>query len=150
MANYDATIYTKQAAGQSVTAAQGLKDTCKIAQATVAVDTSLAAADLLRFFYLPKGATIRAAILQSTDIDTNGAPAVLIDVGDAGSATRIFSGSGVGKAGTSDTQIGVTTGVGYQFTDKTLVYGTINTAGATKASGTVSLTVFYTLDGLPS
>lgn len=148
MANYDSTLYTGQAAGKSRTQGHGLAATVKVAQATVAVDTSLAANDLLRFFYLPKGASVRAAILQSTDIDTNASPTVLIDVGDSGSATRIFSGSGVGKAGTSDTQIGVTTGVGYQYTDKTLVYGTVNTAGSTKASGTVSLTVFYTIDGL--
>lgn len=145
MANYDSTLYTAQAAGLAQTPTPAHAGGAMVAYASVAVDTSLAANDLLRFFYLPKNAKVVHAVLKSSDIDSNASPAVLFDVGDSGDTDRLFANSTVGQAGTADNNA-ATTGLGYTYTDETLIYATVDTAGATKVAGTVYLTVWYTLE----
>jgi len=143
MANFDSSLYTAQASGLSQTPTPQAAGQCLVAYASVAVTDQLASADLIRFFYLPKNAKIVHAVLRATDLDTDGTPAITIDVGWSGSAAGLFSNSTVGQAGTTDTNC---IGNGSSFTDETLIYGTVDTVADVKAAGTVYLTVFYTLE----
>lgn len=147
MTAFSSTLATKLASGKATIPAHGLAADGKVLSAQVAVPNTLAANDTLAFFTLPKGATVRHMVLSSTDIDTNASPTVTFDVGDAGSATRFYSQSTVGQAGATDNNV-ASTGWDYQVTADTPIIGTVHTAGATKAAGTVRLVCIYTVDGL--
>jgi hypothetical protein len=121
----------------------------KVATATVTCAASPATTDTLNFFDLPAGARIHLAVLSASDMDTNGTPLLALNVGDAGSASRLFSASTVGQAGTASTAL-ATTGVGYVTTAKTRITGTASTNAATGAAGTVTLSVLYTIEGVAS
>ena len=110
---------------------------------SAATTTSLAANDTLTGPSIPAGAYLVGVTLMSTDIDSNGSPTVLFDVGISGSATKFISGSNIGQAGGVAT-MGGTTGLGYSPTTDTPVIVTCNTAAATKVAGTVTLGIFYT------
>lgn len=146
MPNYNSTLYVAQLAGRSVVPGPGLARQVLCAIASVAVDTSLAAADILNFFFMPRGAEVVDGFLKATDVDSNGSPTITIHLGDAGVATRFFTSSVVGQAGTIDRNMN-TGGFGYQFTAKTLVFGTIAVVAATKVAGTVWAALFYRMPG---
>jgi hypothetical protein len=114
-----------------------------VAYAEVVCTAALSTSDTAQFFYLPAGARIVGAILESTDMDTGG-PTITINVGDAGSAARLFSASTVAQAGTLSSAI-ATTGMGYTYTAKTLITAVAQANATTPAAGTLSLTVYYTV-----
>ena len=132
--------------------AHGLKGSLKVAEAQVAVTTALALNDVINFFYLPAGATVRSAKLTvSTALDTNGSPTLTIDVGYAGHTADFFSQSLVGSnASHVDSAPVFATTYDVQMTADTLIFATVHAAGATKAAGTIRLDVTYTVDGLAS
>ena len=114
--------------------------------ATVTCAAAPATTDTLNFFTMPKNSTVHLAVLKSSDMDTNGTPTLALNIGDAGSASRLFAASTVGQAGTLSTAI-ATTGAEYTYTADTVVTGVASNNAATGAAGTVTLTVFYTCDG---
>lgn len=116
-----------------------------VAYAEVPTTAALTTADTLNFFYLPAGTRVLFSVLESTDIDTNGTPTITLNVGDAGSASRLFAASTVGQAGTAATQTAVG-GLGYKYTSKTLISAVPAANAATGAAGTVGLTVFYVVE----
>lgn len=59
----------------------------------------LQAGDVIRLFRVPQGARIRNALLFAQKLDSGGAPAVTLSVGDSTSPTRFFNASNVGQAG---------------------------------------------------
>lgn len=130
----------------------GLKGTQKVEAAQVAVTTSLALNDVINFFYLPAGATIRAAkLIASPPLDSNGSPTLTIDVGYAGHTANFFSQSLAGSSATGiDSAAVFATTYDVQMTADTLVFATVHAAGATKVAGTLRLEMTYTVDGLPS
>lgn len=145
MATYSSSNYTNN----SPMVAHGLAQNCKVESCDVVCSASPATTDTLNFFYLPAGARVHLAVLESTDMDTNGTPTLTLNIGDAGSAARLFSASTVGQAGTLSTAI-ATAGGDASFTTKTLITGTAANNAATGAAGTVTLTVFYTIEGVAS
>lgn len=149
MPNYDSTRYTREAAGRAQTASPGQASDVLVASTTVAVDTALATNDLIRFFFLPAGATIRSVIFRSTDLDSNGSPLITIDVGDAGDTDRLIAASTIARTGGTDATLAAA-GWDYQYTSETLIYATVTAQGATRVAGTVSLTVLFTIEGLAS
>jgi hypothetical protein len=130
----------------------GLKGNLKVMQGTVAVTTALATADIINFFYLPAGATIRRARIDtSVALDSNGSPTLTIDVGYASHTADFYSQSLVGSNAThSDINPVFATTYDVQLTADTLVFATVHAAGATKVAGTVRLEIGYTVDGLAS
>jgi hypothetical protein len=141
MATYSSSDYTNKAPFAS----HGLAKDLKSVFWTVTCAASPATTDTINFGYLPKNARIVLAVLESTDMDTNGSPTLTLNVGDSGSAARLFSASTVGQAGTLSSAI-ATTGAGYITTDKTLITGVAQANAATGAAGTLYLTVFYTVE----
>lgn len=115
------------------------------ATATVTCTAAPATTDTLQFFYLPAGATVLYAILEASDMDTNGTPTLTLNIGDSGSAARYFSASTVGQAGTTAVSTAAS-GINYLNTAKTLVTGTAANNAATGAAGTVTLTILYRMD----
>jgi hypothetical protein len=125
--------------------AHGLSGNAKVAYGEVAVTTALSTSDTLNMFDLPAKARIVMAVLESDDIDTNGTPTVTLNVGDSGSATRLFSASTVGQAGTASTALAVT-GVGYKTTATTRIKIVPQANPATAAAGTIRLAVVYVVE----
>lgn len=115
-----------------------------VAYAEVACSAAPSTADTINFFDLPAGARVLLAVLEATDMDTGG-PTLTLNVGDAGSATRLFSASTVAQAGTLSTAIAVA-GAGYKYTSKTRITGVAQANATTPAAGTVYLTVFYVVE----
>ena len=101
-----------------------------IAAANTALDSKIKA------FRVRKGFCVTGAILKSTDIDTNGSPAVLLDLGDLDDDDRFIAASNIGQAG-GQTATLAAAGIGYIFTADTDVYIKMSTAAATGAAGTV-------------
>jgi hypothetical protein len=124
----------------------GIASNVKVARAAVACAASPATTDTINFFDLPVNARIHYAILQSTDMDTNGTPTLALNVGYSGAAASLFSASTVGQAGTLAAET-VVTDQDLLLTTKTRITGTASTNAATGAAGTVTLTVFYSVEG---
>jgi hypothetical protein len=141
MATYrsDAVVYREAVAGP------GTAHNCKVVVFTVACTAAASTSDTLEFGYVPAGARVVLAVLEATDMDTNGSPTITLNIGDAGDADRIFAASTVAQAGTLSTAI-ATTGAGYLYTSATLITGTAAANATTAAAGSVTLTLFYTFD----
>lgn len=118
-----------------------------VAQAIVALTTAMIdnANDEVGLFYLPKGAVVTGITAMSTDIDTNGSPAVVIDIGDDSDEDRLLAASTIGQAATLSSAI-ATTGFMYKYTADTLIKAYIKTAAATGAAGTLTVVVTYFVD----
>jgi hypothetical protein len=145
MATYSSSAYTNN----KPTAGHGAASSVKVAYASVSCTAAPSTSDTLNFFYLPAGARVVMAVLEASDMDTNGSPTLTLNIGDSGSASRLFSASTVGQAGTSSQALAVA-GQGNLYTSKTLITGTAANNAATGAAGTVELTVFYVIEGQAS
>lgn len=115
------------------------------AYAEVSCTAAPATTDTIEFFYLPAGARVLHATLESTDMDTNVTPTLTIDVGDAGDTNRLFAASTVGQAGTQSSATAVT-GLNYKYSSKTLITGVAANNAATGAAGTLYLSVLYVVE----
>lgn len=127
----------------------GLSGNAKVATATVTCSAAPSTSDTLNFFDLPAGARVHMAVLSASDMDTNGTPTLTLNIGDSGSAARLFSASTVGQAGTASTALAAT-GAGNLYTSKTRITGVAQANAATGAAGTVTLSVLYTIEGQAS
>jgi len=152
MASLNSTTYTNQAAGKATIPGPAVGGNLMVSQqVTIAVPSSgsgTALNDTLGLFYVPKGATLKDFRLDSDDLDSNGSPAITLDVGDSGSATRLMSASTIAQAG--GRAYALTTAYGYQFPADTAIFATVHAAAATKQAGNLVATIEYTLDGFAS
>lgn len=96
-------------------------------------------------FKVPANFTVVSAVVQVTDMDTNGSPAIAFSIGDSGSASRVVSASTAAQAGGAAT-INVAAITGYQFTAETEIVWTTTTASATPAAGTVTIYLIGYID----
>lgn len=126
--------------------AHGLSGNMKVAYSTVATPSTFTTTDTANMHYLPAGARVIYSILESTDLDSG--TTITLNVGDAGSATRYFSASTVGQAGTEAVAT-ATTGIGYSNSAKTLVT-VVPAAGPATTAGTITLIQFYVIEGVAS
>ena len=143
MATYNSDKYS--ATAQPPISSHGMSGNVKALFATVVCSSSPATTDTINFGYLPKNSRVIYALLESTDMDTNGTPLLALHVGDAGSANRYFAASAVGQAGTVAAATAVA-GLGYLNTSQTLVTGVASTNAATGAAGTLYLTILYVVE----
>lgn len=141
MATYNSTQY----ANKTGVSQSGGAGNVNVAYFEVATTAALTTSDVINFGYLPANARILAATLESTDIDTNGTPTIALNVGDSGSATRLFAGSTVGQAGTAAVASAVA-GLHYKTTAKTLIVGAPSANAATGVAGTIYLSILYTVE----
>lgn len=104
-------------------------------------DVALVAGDLALnvttgLFVIPKGFVLTSLSVVVPDLDTNGAPAIVFDIGDAADPNRFIAGATTGQAGGTNTTLAAT-GLNYEFTADTEVVWTTTTAAATAAAGTI-------------
>lgn len=102
-------------------------------------------ADVFEMVRVPAGARIIAVSLSSTDIDTNGTPTVVLDVGDGGDTDRYIDGSTIGQAGGFTAAMNVNTGFGYVMPAEDTIDIIIQAGPATGAIGTLELAVTYVM-----
>lgn len=140
MAIYSATNYTRKPV-----ASHGLASDLKTAFFEVACTAAPSTSDTINFGYVPAGARVIQAVLESTDMDTNGTPTLTINVGDSGDADRLFAASTVGQTGALSTAVAVT-GAGYKYDTETLITGVANANAATGAAGTLYLSLLYVVE----
>lgn len=117
-----------------------------VLQSTYTLTAALTLNQVIQMAPIPAGARITRVQLSTDDLDSNVSPAVVLAVGDTGSATRFISGSTVGQAGgvTSLNQHG---GHAYKYAAADTITVKVTTAPATGAtSGTIVLTVGYQMD----
>jgi hypothetical protein len=133
--------------GTGKTIGSGWNQNIVTATAIVAMTTAMIdnANDDVGLFYLPAGAVVVRATVAATDMDTNGSPALAIDVGDSGDEDRLFAASTVGQTGTLSTAM-ARTGFLYKYTSRTEIRAYIQTAAATGAAGTLYVAVDYFVD----
>lgn len=144
-----ATYNSSDVANSVPTSHHGFAGNCKVKRAVVSCTAAPSTSDTLNFFDLPAGSRVHFAVLEADDMDTNGSPTLTLNVGDSGSAARLFSASTVGQAGTLSSAIAVA-GADASFSTKTRITGVANANAATGAAGTVTLTVFYSVEGQAS
>jgi len=126
-------------------AAGGPAGNVNVAYAEVVTTAALTTADFLYFFDLPANARVLAATLEATDMDTNGTPTLALNVGDSGSATRFFSASTVGQAGTASVASAVA-GLHFKTTAKTRIVCVPSANAATGVAGSVYLSMLYVVE----
>ena len=113
---------------------------------TFTVTTALAVNDLIEMFEVPEGATALDWIFSSEDLDTNGTPTIVMDVGDDTVSGRFISGSTIGQGGGLE-RVTTHAGHAYKFPADTVVKIKVTTGPATGATGvSVTLTAFLTMD----
>jgi hypothetical protein len=101
--------------------------------------------DDVGLFYVPAGFVVTGILASASDMDTNGSPALAIDIGDSGDEDRFLAASTIGQAGTVSTALAAA-GVLYKFTARTQVRAYIQTAAATAAAGTLKVSLFGFMD----
>jgi len=132
MAQYNGLFYTNNVPQSGPVGDAGALRT--LDSGLISVTTALANLDNGICFTAPAGFTCLYTLIESTDMDTNGAPTAVLNIGDAGSATRFASSSTVMQAGTAAQSL-TTAGLGYQFTAPTNVLWAVPTGPATGATG---------------
>lgn len=133
------------------------KGSMVLRQAVIAIPATGAGTalnDTLGAFTVPKGAILRSLILRADRLDTNGSPLLTIDLGDASDAQKYVAAwagaSGVVTAVSPNTVSMKIANYGAQFLADTPIFATIHAAAATKAAGTLVITVEYEMGGLAS
>ena len=129
-----------------------------VRQATISTPV-LALNDVIQALDVFAGETLHHIIVKSTDIDTNGSPAVVLDVGYGNSTTEtaatsddIIDGSTIGQAGgtavagvfSSDDDGGTAFASGpLAFTSDDTIDIHVQVAPATAATGTITVTGYF-------
>lgn len=110
-----------------------------------ALPNTLAAADTVTCMTIPANAYLVDLVLECTDIDTNGTPTVVLDVGIASNDDLFIAASTIGQAG-GVARCNVAGALQYTSTSDYTIIVTVDTVAATKAAGTLKLTATYTMD----
>lgn len=129
----------------------------------MALTANPSAADIIQLCRLPAGAVVTGGFLRMTDMDTNGAPTLDIDIGwAANGGTGTFDAvdaDGFGNFGVSNgtavanylaeggTLVPLNGVLGVNgvvtFTRETIIQATVNAVAATFAAGTITVVVDY-------
>src|SRR3989304_3625397 len=107
------TTYSSAQAAANVTA-KYLHAGAIVRSATYALTAALVVNDVIQMFKLPSGATVHEVILASDDLDSNGTPAIALDVGDATAANRFIAASTVARTG-GVARADQAAGIGHQY-----------------------------------
>lgn len=122
--------------GQPQVGGQGFARTRKSIGRTVAISVAdNVTGNTIGAFVLPAGFVVTGIIAVATDMDSG--TAMLLNIGDAGSATRYFSGLNTQAAVTSQTLAAA--GLLFKNTVDTEVLVTIGTQAGTAVAGTLDL-----------
>jgi len=136
--------FTAAAAASTVSTPHG---TSKGQAVTVTGSYTMTAApalnDVFEMVRVPSGATIINVMLTATDIDTDGSPTVVLDVGDGSDTDRYIDGATIGQAGGITAALNVNTGFLNAYTAEDTIDVLVQAGPATGAAGTLKLAVTY-------
>ena len=124
----------------------GLYGNVKQETVTVTLTAAPTTADVINFFSIPRNSILIGATVAASQIDSNGSPTLTLNIGDAGSAGRLFPAlTSVGRAAPGSVSSAVAFGgYGYLYTADTVIQGSVGVNPATGVAGaTVTLTVMY-------
>ena len=142
-----ATFTADEAAATAPAKGEGMSGNCKVVVAEYEITAALALNDVVQMVKVPAGAIVSNVVLATDDLDTNGTPAIVLDVGDGGDTDRYIDGSTVGQAGgiTDSSNLAIN-GIGYTYSVEDTIDVLVQVAPATGAtSGTIKLIVSYTI-----
>lgn len=106
-------------------------------EVTFTVATALSADDVIEMIPVYAGEQVVGVDLITEDLDTNGSPTIVLDVGDGGDSDRYIDGATVGQAGGAVSQT-VPTAYTYTATDTIDVTAQVGAAtGATSVDITL-------------
>lgn len=141
------TFYSTQV-GSGVQARSGT-GVCSVT-GTYELTAALVINDVIQMVKIPKGASILETILATDDLDTASSPAIVLTVGDDGDTDRFTLVSTIAQAGGFVRMTNIA-GLGYQYTADNTIDVKCTTAPQTGAtSGTISLTVIYDMNTMPT
>lgn len=142
-----ATYETERSRSYSVVGGPGVGKTLVWEKVSIALATAMLdnANDDVGLFYVPKGCIPIVAMLSLTDVDTNGSPALVVDVGDASDEDRIIAATTIGQASGVTNDIALA-GFMYKYTSQTQLRAYIKTAAGTAATGTLNFALGYLVD----
>ena len=113
---------------------------------------ALDAGDVIKMCPTVAGSRVKDLILTSTDVDTDGSPAIIYDVGDADGTPdpdRYIDGATIGQTG-GMARMSAVAGMNYRFQADGSIDVTVPVAPATGATtGTIKLTVLLAADDTP-
>ena len=121
-----------------------------VRQASYTVTAALAGADIVQMVDVFAGETVVGVMLTTTDLDTGGSPAIVLDVGYGGAAAALIDGSTIGQAGGTASSFaignathGSTATAPVAFTADDTIDVLVQTAPGTGATtGTITLYAF--------
>lgn len=119
-----------------------VREMVSVALTTAMIDN---ANDEVELFWVPKGAVICGIQARSTDIDTDGSPGVVLDIGDDGDEDRLLAAATIGQAATRSDDLAVA-GWGYKYTTATKIKAYVKTAAVAGAAGTLYVALDYFID----
>ena len=138
--NANQAVRTEDAGGH------GVAGNVKVASGEYSLSAALTLNQVIPMLAIPRGARIVGAGIAADDLDTNGAPTLVLGLGDSGDDDRLIAGSTVGQTSGVDDAI-ETTGILYKYDASTVISITVKTAPATgAASGKLKAWVSYVLD----
>lgn len=112
------------------------------------ISAALVLNDVIQMITVPNGMTVIDVILGTDDLDTDGSPAIVLDVGDGSDTDRFIDGATVGQAG-GVASLNEVDGMGYTYTAEDTIDVLVQVAPATGATtGTIKLTVLGQMDGV--
>lgn len=122
----------------------GFGGTTKVSYGEVAFTGTITTADAATVCNLPVGAIVLRVTIEADDLDTNAAPTLTLNVGDAGSANRYFAATNVAQTGVAAVATAAT-GTFYTVTgtSDTAVSVAVAANAATSAAGAVRVAVEY-------
>lgn len=118
----------------------------KVMVCTYTIAAALVINDVIQSPPLPKGAVVYDVMLAVTDLDTNGAPAITLDVGYGTDPDYFIAASTIGQTGGVARASAVTAATPLTLTVNDTIDVLVKAAPATGAtSGTVTLVVNYVM-----
>ena len=109
---------------------------------TYEVGTALIVNDIIEMVRVPKNATVVDVILVTDDLDSDGTPAITLDVGYGGNYDYFIAASTVGQAG-GVARMAAATAFPLTLTEEDTIDVHVDTAPDAGGTGTITLTVMY-------
>lgn len=97
------------------------------------ITAALALNDTIELFDIPPRSRIVGGFVKADDLDTNGTPAIVLAVGDAGDDDRYFAGVTTAQTGGYTSALAAT-GIDFVTTQKTRIIAKVTTGPATGAT----------------
>lgn len=144
-----ATTYSSNAVASGVQPRGGIgvQSITEVYEAEVA----LVVDDIIKMVKIPAGAEILDIRLSVDDLDTDGTPAIVLDVGDGDDddrfilGTTIAQGGGTVRLGQGVVGAAAASCAGYRYTADDTIDVHVDTAPDAGGTGTISLTVIYSM-----